>query len=320
MNEIDATCYTPDAVGEVIDAHQHFWDIDQNYIPWLSDHELIEFRYGDYCAIRRNYLPADFRRDVAGLPMAATVCIEAEWPRGAGLGEVHWLTDLVAREGLNSVIVAQARLDSRDIEYELEGLAAKHLVRGVRHKPCAAKAPHLVELGTPGSMSDPAWIEGFARLAENGLSFDLQVPWWHLGEARRLADEHPNTQIILNHTGLPADRSAEGILGWRSAMTDFAMAENAAVKISGLGIPGRPWRREDNKAIVRDTIAIFGTHRCMFASNFPVDSLVGGYRTIMEGFAGIVSDCSPQERHALFSENARRIYRIGKARNGEAQS
>ena len=29
----------------------------------------------------------------------------------------------------------------------------------------------------------------------------------------------PDTQIILNHTGLPADRSAEGIAGWRRAMT-----------------------------------------------------------------------------------------------------
>ena len=38
--------------------------------------------------------------------------------------------------------------------------------------------------------------------------------------------------------------------------------------------PARPpWTVEANGPIVRDTIAIFGLDRCMFASNFPVDCL-----------------------------------------------
>jgi predicted TIM-barrel fold metal-dependent hydrolase len=38
---------------QIIDAHQHFWDLDRNYLPWLSD-KPIQFRYGDYSALKRN--------------------------------------------------------------------------------------------------------------------------------------------------------------------------------------------------------------------------------------------------------------------------
>jgi hypothetical protein len=41
----------------IVDARQHFWDLEANYLPWLRDEPLIPFRYGDYTAIRRNYLP-----------------------------------------------------------------------------------------------------------------------------------------------------------------------------------------------------------------------------------------------------------------------
>jgi predicted TIM-barrel fold metal-dependent hydrolase len=63
----------------------------------------------------------------------------------------------------------------------------------------------------------------------------------------------------------------------------MASVPNAAVKISGLGQAGRPWSVEDNRRIVLDTIDMFGIDRCMFASNFTVDSLVGSFRTIFAG-------------------------------------
>lgn len=90
----------------------------------------------------------------------------------------------------------------------------------------------------------------------------------------------------------------------------LAANSNAAVKISGLGQRGKPWTAADNRGVVRDTIEIFGVERCMFASNFPVDSLVADYGTIFAGFAEIVADLSAVEREQLFVGNAARFYRI----------
>jgi predicted TIM-barrel fold metal-dependent hydrolase len=129
-----------------------------------------------------------------------------------------------------------------------------------------------------------------------------------LPEAARLAADFPDTRIILNHTGLPADRSAEGIAGWKRAMEALASCPNVAVKISGLGQRGQPWTVAANRDIVLTTIDLFGVERCMFASNFPVDSLCATFPVIFGGFREIVGGFSTAEQQALFRDNAIRIY------------
>jgi predicted TIM-barrel fold metal-dependent hydrolase len=159
-------------------------------------------------------------------------------------------------------------------------------------------------------MSDERWRQGFALLQKHRLHFDLQTPWWHLDEAARLARDFPTTQIILNHTGLPADRSPEGLAAWKAAMKHVAKYDNVAVKISGLGEKGIPWSVERNRRIVREALAIFGSQRAMFASNFPVDSLCVRLEDLWRGFKQIVADLAPQAQRALFYDNARRLYGI----------
>lgn len=291
----------------IVDAHHHVWDTRLGRHPWLCEEPPIHFRYGDYSAIRRPYLPADYRNDAAPIGIAASVYVETEWRDYDPAGEMDWVAALMDREGLPSVAVAQAWLDRPDRATVLEGHAARGFVRSVRHKPRANPAPG----GPPGAMADAEWRAGFALLAPLGLRFDLQTPWWHLGEARALAEAFPSTRIVLNHAGLPSDRSREGIAGWRSAITTLAGAPNVAVKISGIGQPGRSWTAEANREVVSTTIDLFGVERCMFASNFPVDSLCGTFEEIFGGFAEIVAAFSEHERHALFAGNAMRTYGIG---------
>ncbi|SFP95872.1 hypothetical protein [Tranquillimonas alkanivorans] len=50
--------------------------------------------------------------------------------------------------------------------------------------------------------------------------------------------------------------------------------------------------------------------------NFPVDSLVGEFRTIFDGFAAITADFPEAERRALFAANAIDIYRIENLKPG----
>jgi predicted TIM-barrel fold metal-dependent hydrolase len=292
----------------IVDAHQHFWDPERNYYPWLCDEPPILFRYGDYRRIRRTYLPPAYLADAAPIRVAGSVYVEAEWNPADPIGEMRYIEGVRREHGLPSVAVAQAWLDADDAPAVLEQQAAFEFVRSVRHKPRANRTPAD---SAPGGMTDPGWRAGYARLAPLGLRFDLQTPWWHLGEAVRLAADFPGTQIILNHTGLPADRSAEGIAGWTRAMAALAGCPNVAVKISGIGQPGQPWTVAANRAIVLTTIDLFGVERCMFASNFPVDSVCADFGTIFNGFAEIVRDLAPAEQRALFHDNARRLYAIG---------
>lgn len=294
----------------IVDAHQHFWDLERNYHPWLCDEPPIAFRYGDYRGLRRSYLPEDYFRDTSSFDVVASVYVEAEWDPSDPIGETRWIHSIANRYGYPHAVVAQAWLDRDDADAVLEAQAGFPLVRSVRHKPAAAPTPDAVCPAAKGSMGDARFRRGYARLEDLGLAFDLQTPWWHLAEAGELARDFPRTRIILNHTGLPADRSAAGLAGWRRAMRALAEAENVVVKISGLGQPGEPWTVEANGPIVRDTIEAFGVERCMFASNFPVDGLIADFDAIYGGFVRIVSDMSPEEQRKLLCDNARRIYGI----------
>lgn len=294
----------------IVDAHQHFWDLGLGRHPWLRAEPPAPFRYGDTRPLRRRYLPADYFADVGPRRVVKTVYVEAEWDPTDPVGETRWVHELAARDGVPSAVVAQAWLDRGDVAAVLAAQAAFPRVRGVRHKPRAAPSPAEVVPGAPGSMGDPRWRAGYALLARHRLSFDLQTPYWHFPEAAALARAYPATQIILNHTGLPADRSPAGLGVWRQAMRALAAEPNVAVKISGLGQPGRAWTVEANGPIVLDAIAIFGVERCMFASNFPVDGLVADFDTIFRGFEVIVRDFSRAAREKLFHDNAVRLYRL----------
>ncbi len=294
----------------IVDAHAHFWDLDAHYYPWLRDPAPMPFRYGDYSKIRRNYLPEDYRRDSRDFTVVGMVHVEAEYDPQDPVGETRWLSQLAARTGWPTACVCQVRLDRGEAAEVLAAQAEFPLLRGLRHKPAAAVDPRDARRGAPGSMDDVAWRRGYARLSRFGLSFDLQTPYWHLDAAAALAVDFPETQIVINHTALPADRSAEGLAAWRAALETVAAQANVALKISGLGLPGRTWTVADNGPLVRDAIAIFGAARCLFASNFPVDSLVADYRTIMAGFREITADFPPGDIGKLFHDNAVRIYRL----------
>lgn len=294
----------------IVDAHQHFWNLDRNYHPWLCDQEPIPFRYGDYSALRQNYLPPDYRRDSAAFRVVKTIHMEAEWDRADPVAETRFIEALHRDHGLPSACIGHAELDRGDIAELLAGHAASPLMRGIRHKPAAAADPRDARRGGAGSMDDPRWRSGYALMERHGLSYDLQTPWWHLDAAADLARDFPRTFIIINHTGLPADRSADGLASWRRALAAAAVHPNVFIKISGLGRRGQPWTVDANGPVIRDTIAIFGADRCMFASNYPVDRLAGSFDTIYRGFFAAVAAMSHAEQLQLFHHNACRVYRI----------
>jgi predicted TIM-barrel fold metal-dependent hydrolase len=299
-----------DADLPIIDAHHHFWDLARKAHPWLRDEPMIPFRYGDYSAIRRDFLPADYRALAHGHNVVSTVTMEGEWDEGDLVAESRWITGLAQETGLPAAHVSRTILHEDGAADELARHAAYPIVRGIRHKPTYAPGPGLVERGTPGGLSDPRWLRGYAALAPSKLHFELQAPWWHVDEMLDLIAAYPDTPIVINHAFMPVDRSADGLKGWRAAIKRAASAPQASMKISGIGIKGQPWRLEDQRPIIDGLIDAFGIGRCMFASNFPVDSLVGSFDAIYAGFKEGTADLTRADRIKLFHDNAIRIYRL----------
>jgi predicted TIM-barrel fold metal-dependent hydrolase len=296
---------------EIVDAHHHLWDLSTGRYRWLTDHVEPNFLLGDYTAIRRDYLPDDYRIDAHGLKVMATVHIEAEGSRSEALEETRWLHALNAQHGMPNAVVAHTWLHLPEVEANLAAHKRHPLVRGIRCKPVTAPAPVRRWLEGPGTMQDPNFRSGLTALQNADLSWDLRVPYWHLIEAGELCRKFPGLRIVLNHTGLPWDRGVDGLAHWRDGMKNLAESPNVYCKLSELGLKQAPWTVESNRAIVREALDIFGVDRCMFASNFPVASLRIGYRAQVAAMLRILDGLTRDELNRVFRDNALRFYRIG---------
>ena len=277
------------------------WDLGNRFpYPWLTDHPEPGFLLGDYTAIKRNYLPEDYRLDSHGLNVVATVHIEAECDRARSVDETAWLHEIHRAHGMPNAVVAHAWLHDARLEERLLAHKKFPLVRGIRSKPVANGA---------GSLADPAWRRGMNLLAKHELSWDLRVPWDQLSAAASALEDAPELRVVLNHTGLPWDRSDEGLKVWRTGMKALAANPNVCCKISELGLKNSAWTVEGNRRVVLEAVEIFGPQRCMFGSNFPVASLRVSYRAQLTGLLRILSGLAASELRQIFRTTAERFYR-----------
>lgn len=300
---------TPETL-EIVDAHHHLWDLSTGRYDWLTGPPK-PFLLGDYTALRRDYLPADYRLDAHGLKVVATVHVEAECDRAKALDETRWLHRLHAETGMPNAVVAHTWFHLPGVEERLAAHTQHPLVRGIRSKPVTAPKPSRTRLEGSGTMQDPDWRRGLKLLEKFDLSWDLRVPFWHLEEAAEVVREIPGIRVVLNHTGLPWDRSEDGLALWRAGMRALAACPNVCCKVSELGLEHAAWTVESNRRVVREAIDIFGLERCMFASNFPVASLRVGYRQQIAGLLRMLDDLTRPELDRLFRETAWRFYRLG---------
>ncbi|MGF6267070.1 putative TIM-barrel fold metal-dependent hydrolase [Paraburkholderia youngii] len=300
----------PDAI---VDAHHHLWCLGGGVrYPWLQDaYDPAHFMLGDYASLRRDFDVDAYRRATEGAPVVASVHVEAECAREDALAETRWLHEIAARATLPSAVVAWVDLLADDADERLAEQATYPLVRGVRFKPRTSAVPGGALDGL-GTLDDPRWPRALERLAARGLCWDLRVPFWHLGDAARCLADGPAVDVVLEHAGLPWDRTEAGLAAWRRGMEALAALPRVAVKLSEFGLRNVAWNEAENGRVIADALAIFGAERCMFASNFPVAGLRIGYPALVRTFAAALASrrWSAAAQRAVWHDNAIRIYRI----------
>lgn len=290
---------------QVVDPHVHFWDLDAVALPWLDPPR--EVYSGDNRRLPRRYTPDELRAQCGDIEVLKLVNVEAN-PADA-LAETRWLQALADAGGEPRGIVVPIDLARPDAGAQLAALAQFPCVRGVRQILNVHADPRY-DYVDRHYMHEAGWRANFARLAEHGLSFDLQIYPAQAATAAALAAAQPETLFILNHAGMCVDRDRRGREEWRDGLRTLAACGNVAVKISGLVMFDHAWTVASLRPYVLEIVEIFGAQRCMFASNFPIDGLHAGYAALWHAYAEIVAGASPAERAALFVGNAERCYRI----------
>ena len=62
--------------------------------------------------------------------------------------------------------------------------------------------------------------------------------------------------------------------------------------------------------VARSSLERFGSRRCMFGSNFPIEKLWTDYGTLLAAWQEALASEPDAVRRDVFAETARRVYRI----------
>ncbi len=296
---------------EVIDPHIHLWDLWTRIYP----HFEKPSPEGSNAAICRSYLLEEYLGEGKDeVRVVGAVHVEA-FPTDP-VKETATLAKVAETSPVPLVIVSYGDLTSPDFPALLDQHAAFPIFRGIRQVVNQHDDPKR-SYGVPDRMSHPNFLSGLLELGRRGLSFDLQLYPHQMEQAAKLAAQASQTQFVLNHAGMWADRHLGGWKQYKAGLRTLAAQPNIAAKISGLGMLDPKWTTESIRPLVLETLEAFGTERSMFASNFPVDKLYSDFPTVWRAFAAIVADLSGSEKAALFRDTARRTYRIPLSNEGQ---
>jgi predicted TIM-barrel fold metal-dependent hydrolase len=309
-----------------------------------ADREFV----ADVNHVLKPYLPHHYAADAGVLPVGTIVHIEAVWPHEPHLetvGETRWLESqpfgIDGAPALGGIVV---HVDPRwsDAGAVLDAhREASDKVRGVRFSAAHHPDPAIRDFSdSPAVWSEPAFLDGFAAIAERGLSFELWGYAHQLPAALALVERYPETTFVLDHFATPA-----GLLGprgkhtgrfphqvrdmlssWREDVSALAARPNVVAKLSGLGMPvlggdlrPRPLDLDDlgpgselvdaAAPVVQHTHAVFGDDRVMWGSNFPMDKPTLTIPATLGILVEVLGDAL--DLTALTRDVATRVYRLG---------
>ena len=277
-----------------IDSHAHFWDPRRLTYPWLAEAP----------SIATVHTPLELRADVGDNLPEKIVFVQAECDRRRWLDEVEWVETLVVAEPRIGGIVAHAPMNA--------GATTTKVIAQLQDRPLMRGVRHLIQgEADPEFCTRDIYVAGVRRLGEAGLTFDICCRHPQLPAVIELVRRCPGTTFILDHGGKPGIH-ARLMDPWRGQIETLATLPNVECKLSGLVTEADPvgWRIEDLRPFAAHLLAHFGPSRLLFGSDWPVVKLAGGYARWLAAARQLVSHLSGAEQRAIFSDNARRIYRL----------
>jgi len=294
---------------KLIDGHHHLWDLARLPYTWLRP-EAPPRPFGDHTAIKRNFLPADYRAATAGLEIAASVHVEAMPGAADPAAESAWLDEIRPKEGI--VAASIAHLDPRlpALDAALDALARHETVRGIRTGIAFRANSPWRFANAAGLAHADDFRRGIARIAARDHIVEMILLPEQIVELIDLADAHPRTSFVINHMAT-LEPGFEDV--WRAGMREAAKRPNIHMKLSGMWTIARDWNEAAIRMPVRFAVEAFGATRCLWGSNLPIEGLMCGATRQIEMLHRVLGDLPMPDRAAIFGGTAARLYRIGGA-------
>lgn len=281
----------------IVDAHVHLWDPARtDWYPYLTAGQA-KLNMGDVSGMSRRFDAAAYLEESSGWNVEKLVNVAAATGKHS-IDETLELDRRAAADGQPSAIIGGLpHLNSTvDAITAIDLQLAAPRFRGVR--PMGVS-----EASLPAS-------DVLRALAERGLVYEVMTHPDQLASTARGLEAHGDLTVVIEHTGWPRNDSDEERTLWKTGIDALAsLGDNVLCKLSGLAMPLGSLSVEVMAPWLEYAIDAFGTDRCMFASNFPVDGMHGTLDQLWTTYSTITASLSADDRYKLFAGTAERVYR-----------
>ncbi|WP_329429184.1 amidohydrolase family protein [Streptosporangium sp. NBC_01495] len=292
----------------IVDAHHHIWRAAD--LPWLRG-EMVPRIFGPYEPIRRDYPVSEYVEEATACGITSAVYVQANWPLDRSLDEVRWLRETHAETGWPTAVVGSADLfDEGAAEVMRRQAALTPLMRGTRLQLHWHERPEFRFASAPDRMKDPVFRRNIASLADLGWLFELQVFAGQMADAASFVDDFPDVTFVLVHAGMLDDFEASRVAEWKRGLRLLAERPNVVVKLTGQGTFVHRVDRVLIETVADTCLEAFGSHRCMWGSNFPIEKLWTDLPSLVSTWQEVLSRRSAQVVQNVFAATARRVYRL----------
>ena len=288
----------------IIDTHVHFYDMTHPELKlvWLEK-DFIHPILGNIDALKaKQYVVENFRAESRFAGVEGVVHVQAAIGSPNPVTETKWLTEMNKKSPIPIRIVADCALGGADAISQLEQHAKSKLFVGIRDfnaEPLFASKE-----------INPTYEKSLKWMAKHDILFDLDCEWMNMAEARKLAERHPDLQIVLEHIGFPRKRTDAYFENWKKAVKDLAKAKNVTMKISGVAMTDPQFSKKSLKPWVDTCVNAFGPDRCVLGSNWPIDRLYSSYDVIMDLYREYIEKLSTSEQKKILNKNAAKLYKF----------
>jgi L-fuconolactonase len=271
-----------------VDAHQHFWKYSGAEYGWIDD---------SMTALRRDFLPADAVREMAGAGVDAGVAVQAR----QSLEETRWLLSLAEAHPQIAGVVGWFDLQSADVWAQLDRFAAHPKLVGVRHIVQSEADDRF--------LMRPAFRRGIAQLEAFRLPYDLLIYPRHLPVASEFVSQFERQRFVLDHLGKPDIRGGELRL-WERDLRRLAAHPNVYAKLSGLVTEAdhERWTPAQIRPYLDVAFDCFGAERLMIGSDWPVCTVAADYARTIAVVTDYVAALSSADRDAVLGGTAQRFW------------
>ena len=240
----------------IIDAHQHFWQLDRGDYGWLTP---------ALAPLYRDFAPEDLAPLLDQHGIGGTILVQA----APSLAETEFLLNIAAKTPFVLGVVGWVDFESPKAAADIARLAANPKLVGLR--------PMIQDIADDGWMLRDALTPAFEAMITHDLTFDALVLPRHLPHLRSLLARHSKLRTVIDHAAKP-EIAAGHFTNWASDMALLARDSRAYCKLSGLLTEaGDAWTTASLQPYIAHMFEHFGGDRLIWGSDWPVLTLAAPY-------------------------------------------